>query len=269
MALVLLKLPLPLLGLVVVGLPVLLVAAGLLLIRSRVPHPRLQPHHDVAGYIYAGLAVLYAVLLAFVVIAVWEEFDDTQERVFKEVDAMSDLFREAQVFAAPGHAAILGALRGYATAVVEEEWPAMARGLESPRARQSYATLWQNIRSIEPRTPAEVNWHAIMLQSLTALNDYRRDRLADSRTVLSPVLWVVLLTGAAINVCYTYLFGVKSLAVHLMITAALTAMTTLLLLVILILDHPFAGAYRVEAAPFVQLLQNMDQAISQASDGGR
>ena len=51
-----------------------------------------------------------------------------------------------------------------------------------------------------------------MLQSLTTLSDYRRDRLADSRAVLPRVLWLVLLSGGAINLGYTYLFGVKSLA---------------------------------------------------------
>ena len=45
-----------------------------------------------------------------------------------------------------------------------------------------------------------------------------------------------------INLGYTYLFEVKSLTVHLIITMALTAMTTLLLLVILILDHPFKAS---------------------------
>jgi hypothetical protein len=53
------------------------------------------------------------------------------------------------------------------------------------------------------------------------------------------------LERGVINLGYTYLFGVRSLTVHLIITTALTAMTTLLLPVILILDHPFAGSFRV------------------------
>jgi hypothetical protein len=85
------------------------------------------------------------------------------------------------------------------------------------------------------------------LESLTKVSDGRRDRLADSRARLLSVLWVVLLSGGVINVGYTYLFGVRSLAVHLIITTALTAMTALLLLVILIMDHPFAGRVRVES----------------------
>jgi Protein of unknown function (DUF4239) len=144
----------------------------------------------------------------------------------------------------------------------------MARGAESPTAWQAYTNLWQTIQIVEPRTPAEVNWHATMLQSLTSVSDYRRDRLADNRTVLPPVLWIVILSGGVINVGYTYLFGVQSLSAHLLITTALTAMTGLLLLVILILDNPFAGSLRVEPEPFVQLLQRMDQVVQQATKRG-
>jgi Protein of unknown function (DUF4239) len=265
MALALLKLPLPVLGMLVVGFPVLLAAVGLLLVRSRVPHPRLQPHHDVAGYIYAGLAVLYAVLLAFVVIAVWGQFDATHVRVHKEADALGDLFREVQAFPTPVQRAIFDAVRTYAKAVIDEEWPSMARGAESPTAQRAYIDLWQAIRMVEPRTPAEINWHAAMLQSLTTMSDGRRDRLSDSRAVLPSVLWVALLSGGVINVGYTYLFGVRSLAVHLIITTALTAMTALLLLVILILDHPFAGRYRVESEPFMRQLRHIDQIVLQTT----
>ena len=84
-----------------------------------------------------------------------------------------------------------------------------------------------------------------------------------------PVLWIVLLSGGVINVGYTYLFGVRSLAVHLIIiTTALTAMTAPLLLVILIMDRPFAGSVRVESEPFVRLLQRVDRLGLQTTAGG-
>jgi hypothetical protein len=266
MAFALLKLPLPVLALLVVGLPVLLAVVSLLLVRSRVSHPHLQPHHDVAGYIYSGLAVLYAVLLAFFVVIVWQQFNTTDIRVHQEADELSNLSHAVQVFPTPAQQAILDAVRSYARAVIEEEWPAMAREAESPVAWQAYNNLWQTIRTLEPRTPAEINWHATLLQSLTTLSNYRRDRLADSRAALPLVLWVVLLSGGMINLGYTYLFGVRSLMVHLIITTALTAMTTLLLLVILILDHPFAGGFRVESEPFVRVLQRVNLFVPQTPE---
>jgi hypothetical protein len=44
-----------------------------------VPTEVRQKHNDVAGFIYAVLGVVYAVLLALVVIAVWEEFDAAKD----------------------------------------------------------------------------------------------------------------------------------------------------------------------------------------------
>jgi hypothetical protein len=256
--LVLLALPTPVLVVLVVGLPILLAVTGLLLVRTLTPHTQLQPHHDVAGYIYAGLGVLYAVLLAFVVVVVWGAFNATQARVHQETDALSSLFRQAQVFPTPVQVAIRAAVLAYARAVIEHEWSAMTQGQESQIARQTYEGLWHAIQRLEPHTPIEVNWHAAMLRTLPLLSDSRRDRLVDSREGLSRALWVVLLSGAVINISYTYLFGVRSLVIHLLITAALTAMTTLLLLVILLMDHPFAGAMRLDPAPFVRLLQSLD-----------
>ena len=133
-----------------------------------------------AGYIYSGLAVLYAVLLAFVVVIVWQQFNTTDIRVHKEADELAP-FRAAQALPIPVQRAMLDAVRSYARAVIEEEWSDMAQGTENSTAWQAYNHLWQIIRTLEPHSPAEINWHATMLQSLTTLSDYRRDRLADSR----------------------------------------------------------------------------------------
>ena len=202
------------------------------------------------------------------VVIVWQQFNTTDIRVHREADALSNLFRAAQAFPTPVQHTMLDAVRSYARAVIEEEWPDMGRGTENSTAWQAYDNLWQIIRTLQPHSPAEINWHAAMLQSLTTLSDYRRDRLADSRAVLPSVLWVVLLSGGVINLGYTYLFGVKSLTVHLIITMALTAMTTLLLLVILILDHPFAGSFRVESEPFVRVLRRVNQLVPPTPEKG-
>ena len=56
-----------------VVVPVLVAVAGLLFVQRLVPSRLRQEHNDVAGFIYAVLGVAYAVLLAFVVIVVWED----------------------------------------------------------------------------------------------------------------------------------------------------------------------------------------------------
>ena len=48
---------------------------GLTLVQRLVPTAIRKEHNDVAGFIYAILGVVYAVLLALMVIAVWEEYE--------------------------------------------------------------------------------------------------------------------------------------------------------------------------------------------------
>jgi hypothetical protein len=62
-------------GILVVYLAVAVSIAGLLSVRRRTSLSVPQEHNDVAGFIYAVLGIAYAVLLAFLVIAVWERFE--------------------------------------------------------------------------------------------------------------------------------------------------------------------------------------------------
>ena len=62
---------------------------GLALVQRLVPATIRQAHNDVAGFIYAALGVIYAVLLALVVIAVWEEFGRARVTVESEANALA------------------------------------------------------------------------------------------------------------------------------------------------------------------------------------
>jgi hypothetical protein len=51
-----------------------------------------QRHNDVAGFIYAALGMIYAVLLALLVIAVWGEYQAADETVEQEANAAAEIF---------------------------------------------------------------------------------------------------------------------------------------------------------------------------------
>ncbi len=70
-------------------LPVLGAVAGLLLVQRLVPSGPRQEHNDVAGCIYAVLGVAYAVLLAFVVIAVWQDYQTAKTNLESEANELA------------------------------------------------------------------------------------------------------------------------------------------------------------------------------------
>ena len=71
-------------GILFVGEICLTALVGLELVQRLVPAVSRQRSDDVAGFIYAALGVIYAVLLALVVIAVWEEYQAANETVEQE-----------------------------------------------------------------------------------------------------------------------------------------------------------------------------------------
>ena len=97
--------------------------AGALLVRRWATVEVLERHNEVAGFIYAVIGVLYAVLLGFTAIIVWERFNEAQTNVEKEANELGDLFRNAQAFAAEDFREELETnLRSYVRLVVEKEW---------------------------------------------------------------------------------------------------------------------------------------------------
>lgn len=62
----------------------LIVMCGTISIRRWIGLERLSSNNEVAGFKFATIGVLYAVLLGFAVIVVWQRFNDAENTVAQE-----------------------------------------------------------------------------------------------------------------------------------------------------------------------------------------
>ena len=69
-------------AIVIVVIPTLVAMSGPIIVRKYVGLERLSTRNEVAGFKFATVGVLYAVLLAFVVIVVWRN-SATPRRTFR------------------------------------------------------------------------------------------------------------------------------------------------------------------------------------------
>ena len=162
---------------------------GLLLVRRRINHAALVMHNDVASAVFSVVGTLFTVLLAFVVIVVWQSEDKAAERTALEAGILGDLMRDAGLFPDPGRTELRNELREYGQAVINEEWPAMANGGSSPHVWDVLNRLFESFSRLKPAAPWEVNIHSEMLTRLNDLSDHRRLRLhsAVSQSTSAPV----------------------------------------------------------------------------------
>ena len=225
------------------------------------PYQQLEAHHVAVSAVFQGVATLYAIVIAFVVVVLWQQFYTASNHVDDEASAVGNLYRDVQAFPDPMQREVREAVYRYVQTVIEEEWRTMARGEESPQARNAYEALWKVVRGVEAHTLSESNWHSALLRTMNTLSELRRERLSDCQTRLPIPFWLLLIGGACVLIGYSYLFGIESVAVNVLIVTGLTALTTALLFMVLIMDRPFSGAIRLEPNAFERQLQSFREQL--------
>ena len=232
----------------------LVAVAGLVLVQRLVPPERREVQNDVAGFIFAVLGVAYAVLLAFVVIAVWQDYEAAQTNVESEAHELAGIYFLASRLPEPERTRIQDLARTYARVVVEEEWPMMERGQTSPRADSLLRQLTLKILEFDPHTKGEQVLYELEQTQLHDAADARRSRLLEVREGIPDLLWVVLVVGGVITVSFTYLFGLKSNLAHALMVAALTLVICGILFTIGQFNNPFSGPVEIQPEAFKEAL---------------
>jgi hypothetical protein len=240
--------------------------AGLALVQRLVPTAIRKEHNDVAGFIYAVLGVIYAVLLALVVIAVWEEFGRARVTAEAEANALAEVFWLAHQLPEPEGRELQELARSYAEEVVDEEWPLMEQGraplMERSRETSRGWVLIDDIRAtlqeVEPRSASGQELYAEGLDQVQRLADARRTRLVAAEEGLPTVLWVVLVVAGIVVVGFAYLFGIENTGAHSLMVVSLAGVIALVLFTIGALEHPFSGGARIDTGAFELVLNRFD-----------
>src|SRR5215204_2627869 len=182
-------------GVLVVCGACLAAVVGLTVVQRLVPATIRKEYNDVAGFIYAVLGVIYAVLLALVVIAVWEDFGRARETTEQEANALAEIFWLAHQLPEPEGPHLQELCQSYAEEVVNVGFPLMEQG-RTPSLERSQETsrAWvliddirATIQEVEPRTAAGEQLYAEGLDQVQRLADARRTRLVAAEEGLPTV----------------------------------------------------------------------------------
>lgn len=230
--------------------------SGILLVRRMVPHQKLRAHHDVAGFIYTNLGVLYGVLLGFTVLNVQQHFDAV--RVFSEVEAsyLAQLYRDAQVFSDKDRTAVREAIKSYGDAVVKVEWPSMMKKEIHLQANSMLLNIWDVYYQIQPSNKQQEIWYAESINKLNSLMAARLQRLMGGGESLSSEMWILLIVGALVMLAFLWFFSLENLAISILMASVLATSTAFLLFLIYSLDTAYSGQIAVPPEAFERVLES-------------
>ena len=246
-------------GVLTVCVVALVAVAGLVAVQRLVPAAHRREHNEVAGFIYAVVGVIYAVLLALTVIAVWEENEAAKATVREEANELADVFWLAHRLPEPEGPRLQELALSYARVVAEEEWPLMARGDgSSPEAWALVDEMRLRTQELEVDTRSEQVLFERGLEHVDALADARRERMVEAEEGIPAVIWAVLVLGGIITVGFTYLFGLENTWSHRLMVAAVAGLITLVLFTVGSLEYPFSGGTRVGPEAFELILARFE-----------
>ncbi|MEU6166106.1 DUF4239 domain-containing protein [Streptomyces tanashiensis] len=257
---------------VTVGGTVALAVAGSVLLRRRYPSLARGEHNDMVGVTLGMFGAIYGIILAFVIVTLWTQLDSTQTIVASEATDVALIARDAVAFPPEVRTDLDAALSGYVHAVVEDQWPRMRAGQPSFGATEGHLrAAFEVLQAYDPKTSREEVFYE---EAVTHLNDVaaqRRARLTMAQQELPPLLQVLAFGGALVLVPLTFLYGMRKLRIQLLFVASVAALIGFSLLLVFVLDRPFAGELSVSPAPYREgaLAQYWDQGVAGSEAGVR
>jgi ABC-type multidrug transport system fused ATPase/permease subunit len=253
---ILLNIPTWAIAAVMLAIAVGTAVGGVLLVRHLVDIKKFKDHHDIAGPIFSTIGVIYAVMLAFVLVIVWQDFDRAQNNTVQEANYFADMSRDAVGLSEPFKSQFLEANANYLDAVIKYEWPQMQQGQRSMEAQAAADKVWEVTGKFDPKSDKEKIFFSELLSKMNQAVEMRRQRLQDSASGLHPALWFVLLFGGIITVVFTLFFGSENLNAQLAMTTMLAVLIVLIILTILLMDFPYSGDLSIPVTPFQQVLEH-------------
>jgi hypothetical protein len=242
--------PLVLLALLIVGASVLFAFIGVVFVRNRMHGRVREGHNDVLVPIFLTAGTIYAVLLAFIVIAVWENYGAAHDNAAEEASTLTTLYRQTNGMPDKEQAEMRELLRSYTEDVINLEWPAQAKnGSASSKARKDVGQIYRTYRTLDPKvasSPIGVEF----LQTMRTVATDRNRRSMQSGEQLSIVLWAVLIVGGVIVVGMTFFLYMDVVWPHALFSVLVAALISGLLLITLLLSQPFHGPLAITPESF-------------------
>jgi hypothetical protein len=237
---------------------VVLALLGLFHVRRRVSLEVQMEQNEVAGFFIAVLGVVYAVILAFAVIAVWEDLDEARDIAEREANSVGDLYRLAEGLPDSIRLPLQEQAVAYARSVVVDEWPMLKQGRENSTSLSSIEAIWSLVRRYEPNGQREAAIHAKLIDEVQQVNDERRMRLLASRSGIPWLIWGVLIGGGVVTVLFTYFFGLKNFRAQIAMTVLYVASIGFVLFLVASIDHPFSGSVSITPEAMELVIQRIE-----------
>jgi hypothetical protein len=224
----------------------------------------LQHEVELSTSVMQLAGTIFAVLLALIVVSVFERYSTVESVMFEEATYAGNIFRDTFVIDKKNAEDIRQKIYNYLHLVIQTELPAQKKGLEDIKKVKVYANQEvEDILSIIAKLDNKPIIQGEMLNQINQLLKYRRIRIGfTTESHLPNTIWVTLIIGSLILTVNLSLIQSEQ-RFHMNIFCYIYILSIdLMLILIIAYDRPFCGELSVSTAPYQQVMLTMKKRLN-------
>ena len=231
---------------------IIVIALGVTVLRRILHRHVAEGHNDVLVPIFLTAGTIYAVFLAFLVVAVWESYDAAHSNAAEEASGLATLYRTSTGMTKESGDDLRKLVREYTEAVITDEWAIQAKtGGASPKARtaglEMYRLFAKQAQAIR-QSDAAIDGTALSL--ITQIQADRNKRTLQAGESLPLVMWVASIGCGMLVVFMTFLLYMERLWPHILMSSIMGTIIALLLSITYVMSSPFSGQMALQPDAF-------------------
>lgn len=240
----------------------LMTLAGFLVTERLIPLTWRKNHNEFVGFGLSVVGVVYAVVLAMSAVAVWENRRDADAVAHREANNLMFIALESYSLSASSGKVVRQSVSDYLHTVIDIEWPAQIDGAARKRAPDTEKLLVVlgerigQLRAAEDREEPIIEKLQDVYHDLSSARQERQFMVEKSYCGGSGLF---LFLGFLVTTSFTFLFGMPSRAMHLLVCLGVAMSQALVLAQVIIVDQPFRGPLGVTSEPYVTNLELISQ----------
>jgi len=220
----------------------------------------LYTEHRTLSTISTMMSGLFGLMLGLIVVSLWQDYKDLEEKIIQEASSIDVLYSEAQQIEGSETDTIQKLIVKYLDSIIYDAWPLLEKGEESKSTPRIFTELMTRVMALKNDEMGNQEYLIQdMVRRLVDLSTIRKERLYYTYNPRVPrTMWIALFTAGVIITFNTFLLPIANLRKRILLTALYSAMLGITFILIISLNYPFGGAIGLNPDAFKRVKYNIE-----------
>lgn len=206
------------------------------------------------------IGAFFSIFLGFVVYISWSNFKEANQVIAQESTKIYTVWENIRGFPKPVYQTVDQRISEYVSSLIDDEWPAMARGTGSSVTEKANQNLYTAFLNYHPADAYSQAFYNRAISSLDQATEIRNQRL-NMLNIIIPTAWYVIIIISASMIITVSIFMLDNNILGYTMQVLLCLFMSFYLTSIVILSHPLSGLITIYNDPYTQLLHKISRPL--------